>query len=337
MRRFITTVSALFVAIAALATNVGAQEYPWNPTRPITIIVPWAAGGATDQLVRVIASELEDELDQSVVVVNQPGASGSIGTKNTLDAARDGYTWTSGAVENLGTYGVLDMLDTSLDDWHVFLAVANVAVISVNPNAPYQDFGEFLAALEANPGQISVATAGVGSSGHKAIEAIAQSQGLEYRHVTYEGGNPAVIATVGGETQVTPQLASEQAEMIRGNRLRPLAVMSAEPLDIAGYGTIPPVTDWLSDLDLASAYFGIWVPVGVPDEVIETFTMIWENRIATSEVLQSYALERGAIFTPFHGDEAHERGMVTVTQGAWSLYDSGAAPIDPSTLGIPRP
>ncbi len=336
MRRLVIIVSAMLVGIGTLSF-AAAQDYPWNPERPITVIVPWAAGGATDQLVRVIAGELEAELGQSVVVVNQPGASGSIGTNNALEARMDGYTWTSGAVENLGTYGVLDMLDTALEDWHVYLAVANVAVVSVNPNAPYQDMGDLLQALQDAPGTVSVATAGVGSSGHKAIETIAQAEGLEYRHVTYEGGNPAVIATVGGETEVTPQLASEQAEMIRGNRLRPLAVMSIEPLEIEGYGVIPPITDWLPDLNLSVAYFGIWFPVGVPDEVVETMDMIWQDVISDSDVLRRYSLERGAVFTPFFGDEAQERGMATVQLAAWSLYDAGAAPINPEDLGIPRP
>jgi tripartite-type tricarboxylate transporter receptor subunit TctC len=334
VRRFVTMVAALAVTIMALGI---AQDYPWTPTRPITIIVPWAAGGSTDTVTRVLAGELEAELGQPVVIVNQPGASGSIGTKNALEARLDGYTWTSGAVENLGTYGVLDMLDTELGDWHVFLAVANVAVVSVNPNAPYQDFDDLLEAMGSDPDSVTVATAGVGSSGHKAIETISQAADVGYRHVTYEGGNPAVIATVGGETQVTPQLASEQAEMIRGNRLRPLAVMSTEPLEIEGYGTIPPITDWMPDLDLSIAYFGIWVPAGVPDEVVETFEMIWENRIQNSEVLRGYALERGAIFAPYYGAEAQERGMETVKRAAWSLYDAGSAPVDPSTLGIPRP
>ena len=84
----------------------------WKPTKPITIIVPWAAGGSTDQVTRVTAAEIEKALGQKVVIVNQPGASGSIGTKNALDAAKDGYTWTAGAAQDLGTYQMLGMLDT---------------------------------------------------------------------------------------------------------------------------------------------------------------------------------------------------------------------------------
>ena len=196
MKRWILICSLFFCSL--LLTFGLAQDYPWQPDRPITIIVPWAAGGSTDQVTRIVASELEDALGQSVVVVNQPGASGSIGTKNALEAPLDGYTWTAGAAGDLGTYVVLDMLDTSLADWHLYLDVANASVIGVNPNTPYQTFDELLEAMQANPGEISVATAGLSSAGHNAMELIAQATGAEYNHVTYDGGNPAVIATVSG-------------------------------------------------------------------------------------------------------------------------------------------
>jgi hypothetical protein len=117
-----------------------AQDYPWQPNRPITIIVPWAAGGSTDQVTRVIASELEGALGVAVVVVNQPGASGSIGTANALAAEKDGYTWAAGAIRDVGTYVVLGMLDTSVDQWHPYFAVSNTSIVVVNPNTPYQTF-----------------------------------------------------------------------------------------------------------------------------------------------------------------------------------------------------
>jgi hypothetical protein len=92
--------------------------------------------------------------------------------------------------------------------------------------------------------EISVATAGAGSSGHAAIEALKGVTGIGYKHVTYDGGNPAVIATVSGEATVTTQLASEQAQMVRAKRLRPLAVLADTPLEIEGYGTVAPITDF---------------------------------------------------------------------------------------------
>ena len=122
MRRTMTAFAA--VAALAMAMPAGAADYSWKPDKPITIIVPWSAGGSTDQVTRVVAGELTDALGQNVVVVNQPGASGSIGTKNALEAPKDGYTWAAGAASDVGTYVVLGMLDTKIADGHLILAVA---------------------------------------------------------------------------------------------------------------------------------------------------------------------------------------------------------------------
>ena len=329
----------LSLALAGVLASAGlASAQDWKPERPITIIVPWAAGGSTDQVTRIVASEVEDALGATVVVENQPGASGSIGTKNALEADKDGTTWTAGAAQDLGTYQVLGMLDTSIKDWHLYLDVANVSVVGVNADAPWKDFGELLDAMKADPGQITVATGGITSAGHNAMEAIKALTGVEYKHVTYDGGNPAVIATVSGETQVTTQLAVEQAEMIRAGRIRPLAVLNDEPLEIEGVDTpIPPITQWVSDFKAAPNYFGIFVPDGVPDEVIATLDKVWEEKIANSEALKSYANERGAVFAPYYGDEAQERVAPAVANNAWLMYDGGKAKVDPSTVGIPRP
>ena len=114
--------------------------------------MPWAAGGSTDQITRVTAAELEKALGQTIVIVNQPGASGSIGTKSALDAAKDGYTWTAGAAQDLGTYETLGSLKTNIKDWNLFLNVANIQVIGVNPTTPYQNPKQLLDAMKAKPG-----------------------------------------------------------------------------------------------------------------------------------------------------------------------------------------
>ena len=207
MNRLTKTLAAA-IAGASLAGVATAADLPWQPDKPITIVVPWSAGGATDQVTRVTAGDLEDALGQKVVIVNQPGASGSIGKKSVQDGPHDGYTWAAGAPKQLGTYKLLGMFDTWVEDWRLYLNVTNVPLVSVNPDTPYEDMGQLIEAMKANPGKINVGTAGAGSSGHVAIEAIVQPLGLEYNHVSYDGGNPAVISTVSGETQVTTQLAS---------------------------------------------------------------------------------------------------------------------------------
>jgi len=323
--------------LALVAASPSAFAQNWKPTRPINLIVPWAAGGSTDQVTRVTAAELEKVLGQTIVVINQPGASGSIGTKSALDAPKDGYTWTAGAAQDLGTYETLGSLKTRITDWHLFLNVANIQVIGVNPKTPYNTAKELLDAMKAKPGQISVATAGVTSAGHNAMEAIAKVTGVKYKHVTYDGGNPAVVATVSGEADVTTQLAVEQADMIRGKRLRPLATVSDKPLELEGYGTIPPLSATLPGFTAPANYFGIFVPKGVPDEVVKTLEKAWAETIARSDALKKYATSRGALFTPIYGDAAQKAVFPAVQANAWLLFDGGKAKVSPDTVGIPKP
>jgi tripartite-type tricarboxylate transporter receptor subunit TctC len=321
--------------LLAASTATLAQ---WKPTKPVTIIVPWAAGGSTDQATRVAAAEIEKHLNQKIVIVNQPGASGSIGSKSALEAPKDGYTWTAGAAKDLGTYRVLGMLDTAAADWNMYLTVAHIAVVGVPASSPYKDMKDLLAAMKAKPGQVTVATAGVGSSGYAAIEVLTRGAGgLTYRHVPYDGGNPAVVATVAGETEVTTQLAAEQTEMIRGKRLRPLAVVGDKPLEIEGYGKVPPLSDYIPGFKDPVNYFGIFVPKGVPAEVTATLDKIWAEQFAKSEAMMKYAQNRGAIFAPLYGEAAQKAAFPAIQSYAWTQQAAGKAKVSPDTLGIPKP
>jgi len=333
MLRTLTFATALALGLTGAAS---AQNYPWKPTKPITIIVPWGAGGSTDQVVRLLAKEIEGALKQSVVIVNQPGASGSIGTKAVLEAPKDGYTWGSGAAKDAGTYAVTGLLNTKLDDWHLFLGVINSSVIGVNPNTPYKSVDDLIKAMKAKPGGVTVATAGVNSSGGAALGSFSQGAGVQARQVTYDGGNPAVIATAGGETEVTTQLAVEQAEMIRAGRIRPLAVVGTKPLTLEGVAEIPSITKALPSFPASDNYFGIFVPKGVPNEVVQTLEMIWKDTIAKSDALKKYATSKGAIVAVVSGDEAKKAVLPAVKETAWGLWDRKEGKVDPASVGIPR-
>src|SRR5207253_7629711 len=128
--------------------------------------------------------------------------------------------------------------------------------------------------------------------------------GVKYKEVSYDGGNPAVVATVAGEADLTTQLAVEQADMIRGKRLRPLAVVSNKPLELEGYGTIPPLSATVPGFHAPANYFGIFVPKAVPAEVTQTLDKIWRDDTAHNEALKKYAASRGALFSPVWGDAA---------------------------------
>src|SRR5262245_25123689 len=269
-------------AVWLMAGQAIAQDYSWKPDRPVTIIVPWAAGGSTDQMAHIVASELEAELKQKFIVVNQPGASGSIGTKNAVEAPKDGYTWAAGAATDVGTYRVLGLLDSGLKDWHMFFAVANLTAIAANPNAPFKDFGQLLEALKTGGASVPVATAGLSSAGHNFMESVKAAAKIDYKHVTYDGGNPAVLATVAGETQAVAQLLVEMSEFIKGKRLVPLAVLSEKPVMLEGYGEIAPTTKWLPSMPAPMNYFGIWVGKGTPDNVGETIRAARDRKATTT-------------------------------------------------------
>jgi tripartite-type tricarboxylate transporter receptor subunit TctC len=309
----------------------------WKPSRPVNLIVPWAAGGSTDQITRLTAAQLEPLLGQTIVIVNQAGASGALGTRSALDAPKDGYTWTAGAAQDLGVYETLGLLKTRITDWHLFTNVANIQVLSVGEKTPYRSAKDLLDAMKAKPGQISVGTAGVTSGGHNAIEAIAKATGVKYRHVSYDGGAPAVVSTVAGETDVSTQLAVEQADMIRGKRLRPLAVVGDRPLEIEGYGTIPPLSDVIPGFTSPTNYFGIFIPKGVPDEVIQMLEKIWAENIKNNEALRKYAVARGALFSPLSGEAAQKAVFPAIQVNAWLMADSNKAKVSPDSVGIPRP
>jgi tripartite-type tricarboxylate transporter receptor subunit TctC len=330
--------AAALAAIPAAALLVAQPaSAQWKPNKPITIIVPWAAGGSTDQVTRVTAAEIEKALNQKVVILNQPGASGSVGTKNALEAAKDGYTWAAGAAKDLGTYKVMGMLETSARDWNIYTNVAHIAVVGVNADAPYKTMKDLLDAMKARPNAIPVATAGVNSSGHAAIEALTRAAGVTYKHVTYDGGNPAVVATVAGETQVTTQLAAEQTDMIRAKKIRPLAVVGDKPLDIEGFGTVPPLSQFIPGFRDPINYFGIFVPKGVPAEVTQTLDRIWSTQMANSDALKKYAQGRGALFAPMAGEDAQKAVFPAIQAYAWTQQAAGKAKVSPDTVGIPKP
>ena len=208
-------------------------------------------------------------------------------------------------------------------------------LISVPTNSPYRDFAQLLAALRANPGKISLGSAGPATSGHFAMEAIAQTAHVKYRHVPYQGGAPAVLSTVSGETAINAELTSDQAEMLRGHRLRALAALTDKPLELKGYGTIPSIKQWIPDLPSVTTEFGILIPVGVPQNVIDTVDKLWREKIAQSAALKKWCEESGALMTVYAGKQANDAVWPTVVSSAWMMNNAGLTRASPASIGIP--
>jgi len=146
----------------------------WKPAKSITVIVPWSAGGSTDQVTRMITSQMEPYLGRKFIIVNTPGGAGSIGTVNTWNASHDGYTWTANAVLDLTKYALLEESITFTHrDWKYFLPIYAPNVVVVNPSSPYQTINDLIEAMKNNP-EIPIASAGTGSGGHVAAEIFAE-------------------------------------------------------------------------------------------------------------------------------------------------------------------
>jgi len=315
---------------------VGTVSAEWNPDRPIRIIVPWSAGGSTDQFVRTLAGDLEDALKQKVVVVNQTGGAGAVGTKAALEAEHDGYTWTAGAAKDLGTYIVTGAIDTRLEDWHLFLGLVNYTLLSVNPESKFQSVEDVVAAMKSAPDSVTIATGGINSASGASAEAMKAAVGGDYKMVPYDGGNPAVQSTVSHETEMTTQLVSEQYEMLRAKRLKPLAAFTPNAVAIPGVGTVPSITESI-DAKVGPVNFGIWAPKDVPAEVIETMGKIWETKIKSSERLAAYAESKGLTVNVIWGQAAYDYAFPTTQINAWQIHDGGKSKVSPDTVGIPRP
>lgn len=333
MRKSILLACAATVAF----TFTGVAEAAWKPTKPLRIIVPWGAGGSTDQLVRTLAGDLEDALGQKVVVVNQPGGAGAVGTKAAFDAPKDGYTWTAGAAKDLGTYSVTGALDTHLKDWNLFLATINYTLLSVNPDSKFQSVDAIAAAMKSDSRSVTIATGGINSAGGAAAEALKAATGGDYKMITYDGGNPAVMAAVSHETEITTQLVAEQFEMLRAKKLKALASFTPDSVTLPGIGKIPSITKFLPNAKVGAVNFGIWMPKGAPKEVIDTMTEIWNTKIKNSKRLAKYALSKGLSVNVLSGEAAYKQAFPTTQINAWQIHDGGKSKVSPDTVGIPRP
>ena len=325
--------AALALAFSAPAATTAQAD--WKPEKPIRIIVPWGAGGSTDQIVRVLQGELEEALGQSVVVVNQYGGAGAVGTKAAWDADKDGHTWTAGAAWDLGTYVVTGALDAKIQDWHLFLAVANYMVLGAHPDSEFQTVEDVKAAMNSDPSSVTIATAGINSSGGMAAELLKAAAGGDYKMVTYDGGNPAVQATIAKEAELTTQLVAEQYEMLRAGRLKALASFTPEDVEVPGIGMIPSIKKSLPNATTSYVLFGIWVPKGVPDEVVQTMGKIWDTKIRNSAKLKEYADSKGLSVQVMWGDEAAKAGLESTQIMAWQLHAGGKSAVSPDTVGIP--
>jgi tripartite-type tricarboxylate transporter receptor subunit TctC len=258
----------LVVTLAALAPALAAAD-AW-PTKPVKVIVPFPAGGATDVVARLLAQKLSEAWGQGVVVEDRAGAGGNIGADAAAHSPPDGYTlfMTSGSIVTANPYLYKSM---TFDPAKDFVAITNVAsgpqVIVVTNSMPVKSLAEFIAYAKANPDKVNFGSAGVGTQTHLAAENFAYAAGLNtMTHVPYKGEALALTDLMGGQIQmVTPNLGAA-INLIKQGKIRALAVTSAKRSP--ELPDVPAASETLTGFE-NTGWFGLMAPTGTPKEVVE--------------------------------------------------------------------
>ena len=263
-RRFLHLAAAA-AAISAVSRAASAQTYP---TRPVRLIVGYAAGGTYDILARLIGQWLSERLGQPFVIENRPGASTNIATETVVRASADGYTLLMAGPANAINASLYDKL--GFDFIRDIAAVAGITreplVMEVHPSLPTKSVPELIAYAKANPGKINMASPGNGSSGHVAGELFKMMTGVNMLHVPYRGAAPALTDLLGGQVQVYFGAAPASIGYIRSGRLRAFGVTTATRSEAVP--DVPTVGEFVPGYE-ASAWYGVGAPRSTPPEIID--------------------------------------------------------------------
>jgi tripartite-type tricarboxylate transporter receptor subunit TctC len=264
-RHVLHTAAAGIAALPVAPRTVGAQAYP---TRPVRIIVGFPAGGAADILARVVGQSLSEQLGQPFVIENRPGAANNIATEAVVRARPDGYTLLLAGDTNATNATFYEKVNFNfIRDIAPVVGIMSICiVILVHPSFPAKTVPEFIAYAEANPGKISVASPGIGTTQHLTIELLRMTTGIDIVHVPYRGGAPALTDLLGGQVQLYFGVIASSIEYLKSGKLHALAVSSATRSKLLP--DVPSLSECLPGFE-SMAWFGIGAPKRTPAEIID--------------------------------------------------------------------
>ena len=261
------------------------------PSRPVRMIIPFAPGGASDFVGRIIQPKLGELLGQQIVIENRGGAAGNIGMEAAAKADPDGYTIYLG---NIGTVAINPAVFHTLavKPQRDFIAVTQVVdvpgVLVANPSFPPNTVKEFVAYAKANPGKLNYASPGSGSQNRLEMELVRQVAGLDMLHIPYQGGDgPAVTALIAGETQLMFTTAPSALGFIKGGRLKVLAVTSAKR--IAQLPEVPTMVESGFPRSVTGSWQGIFVPKGTPQQAVDKLFAVTQQVLKAPDVIDRLA------------------------------------------------
>lgn len=259
----------------------------WPKDKPITIIVPWAPGGSTDILARLLSQKLTQALDQSVIVENKSGASGNIGSQVVARAKPDGYTLLVGS---MSTHTMNQALYTNMpfDGVNDFTPIAELALVTntmvVNASLPVNTVAEFIQYAKANPGRLAFASAGIGSTNYLSAALFDRDAGIKMMHIPYRGGAPAVLDTVANRTQVLFTASTQSLPFVRSGKLKLLAVTEGTRSTL--FPKVPTVGETLPGYEL-TVWYGFFGPKGMDPALVARLNKTTNQILAQPEVIKA--------------------------------------------------
>jgi tripartite-type tricarboxylate transporter receptor subunit TctC len=269
------------LALAIEITGASAQDYP---TRPITLVVPYAAGGGNDAMARIVADHMSRRLGQQIVVENRGGAGGTIATRAVARAAPDGYTLVIGGTGTLAInptlYGNVGY-DPRKDFAAVGLIATSALVILVHPGVEARSVAELIALARKEPGKLNYASAGVGSGTHLAAELMASMAGIKLTHIPYRGSAPALNDLLGGHVDIYFSSLPPAVGIAAEGKVRALAVTGLQRSHVLP--SLPTVAEAALPGYEAVLHYGIAAPAGTPHPIIDTLNAALREALALEE------------------------------------------------------
>lgn len=303
----------LAILLACLAVpGLAAADYP---DKPIRLVVPYAVGGTTDIIARVVGNKLGMQLGQSVIIENKPGAGGSIGSAYAAKQPADGYTLVM-AVESSHAVNPNVYAKSAYDPVRDFAPISNLAdvpnVLVVNPALPAQDLAAFLKLLKADPNKYAFGSSGNGGLSHMNGELFMKTTGTRMLHVPYKGLGPALNDLVAGQVQVVFDNIPSSYPLIQGQRIRPLVVAAKQRLRV-----LPDVPTY-AEAGLPAmnnpSWFGLAAPAGTPAAVLEKLNAAVRQALADPATIDAIE-KQGAVPSPMSRDEFG--ALIAQSYGHW--------------------
>lgn len=321
---------------AAESDLVATADYP---TKPMTMIIPYGAGGTTDTWGRKLAVLLEKYLGQSITVTNQGGASGSIGSQFVKDQPSDGYTLLVCA-ETMGTYRTMNICDLGYDDFTVISPlVGDPKVLVVGKDSKYNTLEELLDDIKANPGKITMSHSGPGGSGHNQ-GLVLKELGYDVAMTSFDSGNDALLGVIGGQVDFTNPNISTLGGYIESGDVKPLAVFSSERME--AYPDIPAFTETVPEsekyLDIPYTLLSFVVNNDTPQEVVDVLKAATQKVFADPEWTDFVKKNAADPVFEKYTDDASIQAFYDNWKSVicWLQYDNGVAEKSPEEFGIKR-